>query len=80
MHVHVCAAGGDWEREHLLLRDYLRAHPHAVHAYGAAKHELAVRWREDTVAYGEAKSDVILPALHAAEEWAANTGWSAARG
>ncbi len=76
VHVHVCAQGGNWEREHLLLRDYLRTHPHAVLAYATAKQELAVRWREDSVAYGEAKSDVILTALRAAEEWAATTGWT----
>ena len=27
VHVHVCEAGSTWEREHLLFRDYLRAHP-----------------------------------------------------
>jgi putative glutamine amidotransferase len=26
-HVHVCRAGGDWERRHLAFRDWLRAHP-----------------------------------------------------
>ncbi|HLY47812.1 MAG TPA: GrpB family protein [Solirubrobacteraceae bacterium] len=76
VHVHVCAQGETWEREHLLLRDYLRTHPHAVLAYGAAKQELAVRWREDSVAYSEAKSDVILDTLRAAEDWAASTGWA----
>ncbi len=76
VHVHVCAQGGNWEREHLLLRDYLRTQPHALLSYGAAKQALAPRWREDSVAYGEAKSDVILETLKAAEEWAVSTGWS----
>ncbi|MGH3411968.1 MAG: GrpB family protein [Marmoricola sp.] len=29
VHVHVCAAGGAWEAEHLLFRDHLRSHPEA---------------------------------------------------
>jgi GrpB-like predicted nucleotidyltransferase (UPF0157 family) len=80
VHVHVCAEGGSWEREHLLLRDYLRTHPHAVSTYGATKQDLAPRWREDSVAYGEAKSDVIIQTLQTAEEWATSTGWTVGRG
>lgn len=78
VHVHVCAAGGEWEREHLLLRDYLRAHRVAAHTYGATKQELAAEWREDPAAYTEAKTAVILDALSAAAEWASQTGWGVA--
>ena len=31
VHVRVCAAGSQWERDHLLFRDYLRAGPAACH-------------------------------------------------
>jgi GrpB-like predicted nucleotidyltransferase (UPF0157 family) len=47
VHVHVCDAGGRWEREHLLFRDYLRSHPAARRAYAAAKYEAAARWPDD---------------------------------
>ena len=75
VHVHVCAAGSSWEREHLLFRDYLRAHPGARDAYAAAKREAARVWHDDRVAYTDAKTDVILDILAAAETWAAETGW-----
>jgi GrpB-like predicted nucleotidyltransferase (UPF0157 family) len=76
VHVHVCESGGAWEREHLLFRDHLRAHPQARALYAKAKQEAVARWGNDRIAYGEAKSDVILDQLAAAERWAARTGWS----
>ena len=33
VHLHIRAAGSDWERDHLLFRDYLRAHPQTRDAY-----------------------------------------------
>ncbi len=71
VHVHVCAAGSAWEREHLLFRDYLRAQPQARGAYATAKHNAAVTWWDDGIAYTDAKSDVILSILVRAERWAA---------
>lgn len=75
VHVHVCRAGGAWEREHLLFRDHLRTHPPARRQYAAAKREAVETWGNDRVAYGEAKSDVILDQLADAERWAKETGW-----
>jgi len=75
-HVHVVPVGSVWEREHLLFRDYLRAHADAREAYARAKAEAARMWRDDRAAYTEAKSDVILDILDRAEQWAAATGWS----
>jgi GrpB-like predicted nucleotidyltransferase (UPF0157 family) len=75
--VHVCDAGGAWERAHLLFRDYLRADPATRDAYGDLKRSLAVRYRDDRVAYNEAKTSFVLDALERAEEWAERTGWSA---
>ncbi len=76
VHVHVCESGGQWEREHLLFRDYLRAHPEAAARYAAVKEELLVVWSDDRWGYTEAKSDCILGILDAAEEWAQATAWA----
>jgi GrpB-like predicted nucleotidyltransferase (UPF0157 family) len=40
VHVHVCAMRSDWERNHLLFRDYLRASPAARDDYQAPKSRL----------------------------------------
>jgi GrpB-like predicted nucleotidyltransferase (UPF0157 family) len=77
--VHVCNVESDWERDHLLFRDYLRAHEAAREAYTAAKREALERWSDDRLAYTEAKTDVILTVLEAAEMWAAEIGWSVRR-
>ena len=70
VHVHVCAAGSPWEYEHLMLRDYLRAHPGAQDAYARAKRAAARTWHDDRWAYTEAKTEIILDLLRAAERWA----------
>jgi len=71
VHVHVCAAGSAWEREHLLFRDYLRAHPQARDDYAALKRAAARTWRDDRIGYTEAKTALILDVLDAAEGWQA---------
>jgi GrpB-like predicted nucleotidyltransferase (UPF0157 family) len=76
VHVHVCAAGGQWEHDHLLFRDYLRAHPAACLRYADAKRASARRWSDDGWAYTEAKTGVILDILEQAEDWAVTTGWA----
>lgn len=75
VHVHVCQQGGEWERVHLLFRDYLRSSAEAREAYAAAKLEAAKAWADQSAAYTEAKSDVVLGILDRAEAWAATTGW-----
>ena len=75
VHVHVCEAGSAWEREHLLFRDYLRAHPAARDKYAKAKEAAARAWQDDRWAYAEAKTGIILDILDAAEQWAQRTGW-----
>lgn len=74
--IHVCATGSDWERRHLLFRDYLRSHHEARDAYGALKLELAARYRNDRIAYNEAKTGFILDTLELADRWADETGWA----
>jgi GrpB-like predicted nucleotidyltransferase (UPF0157 family) len=73
--VHVCQAGSDWERVHLLFRDFLRAHPDEAAAYAALKLEMAERHPHDRIAYNDAKGPWIESALQRAEAWATNTGW-----
>jgi GrpB-like predicted nucleotidyltransferase (UPF0157 family) len=76
VHVHVCAAGGQWEHDHLLFRDYLRAHPAACVRYAEAKRASARRWSDDGWAYTEAKTAIILDVLEQAGEWAIATNWA----
>jgi GrpB-like predicted nucleotidyltransferase (UPF0157 family) len=68
--VHICGMGSEWERRHLLFRDYLRADAAAREAYTAAKLSAAERWRDDRVAYTEAKDGPIRELMSAAEAWA----------
>jgi GrpB-like predicted nucleotidyltransferase (UPF0157 family) len=77
VHVHVCQAGSDWEREHLLFRDYLRSHADARDAYARIKWEAAEVWSDDRIAYTEAKTEVILDLFDAAETWARANSWAA---
>ena len=76
LHLHLCQAGSAWERDHLLFRDYLRAHPAAADRYAAGKRAAAITWRDDRWAYTEAKTDVILDILKDAEAWSRATGWT----
>ena len=69
VHVHVCAAGSDWERDHLLFRDYLRVADDARSRYAAAKREAARVWSDDGWAYTDAKSEVIQELKDEAEAW-----------
>jgi GrpB-like predicted nucleotidyltransferase (UPF0157 family) len=76
VHVHVCAAGGQWERGHLLFRDYLRTHPAACRRYAETKRASVRHWSDDGWAYTEAKTGIISDILDQAEEWAVATGWA----
>ncbi|HEX2141807.1 MAG TPA: GrpB family protein [Candidatus Limnocylindria bacterium] len=73
--VHVCQAGSGWERTHLLYRDFLRANPETRDAYAALKRDLAARYRDDRIAYTEAKTSFILDTMSRAAAWAAQSGW-----
>jgi GrpB-like predicted nucleotidyltransferase (UPF0157 family) len=73
--IHVYAAGSAWERRHLLFRDYLRSNPAARDSYLAAKLDAAQRWRDDRIAYADAKTEVIRSLMRQAAIWARETGW-----
>jgi GrpB-like predicted nucleotidyltransferase (UPF0157 family) len=75
VHVHVCAAGSQWEHDHLLFRDYLRADPAACDRYAEAKRANVRRWKDDGWAYTEAKTGVVLDIMEQAGDWAVATGW-----
>jgi len=51
VHVHVCGSGSDWERRHLLFRDWLRCDADDRARYASAKRALAARNRADMNAY-----------------------------
>jgi GrpB-like predicted nucleotidyltransferase (UPF0157 family) len=73
--IHVCQSGSQWERVHLLFRDLLRANAPTRETYAALKRDLARRYRDDRLAYNEAKTNFILDAMERAERWAAESGW-----
>jgi GrpB-like predicted nucleotidyltransferase (UPF0157 family) len=57
--VHAFAGGSREITRHLDFRDYLRAHPPAVEAYGALKRRLAQECAGDMRCYSEGKTDFI---------------------
>lgn len=63
VHVHVCQVGSKWEDDHLTFRDYLRTHPEAAAAYVTAKLAAVHQWADDSYAYTDAKTAVILDIL-----------------
>lgn len=73
MHVHICATGSDWERRHLLFRDWLRRDAADRERYAEAKRQLADRDWPDMNAYAAAKSTVIEQITARAERWATAT-------
>jgi GrpB-like predicted nucleotidyltransferase (UPF0157 family) len=75
VHVHVCSQGSDWERRHMLFRDWLRRDDADRERYAAAKREMATREWETMNHYANAKSDVIAKIMERAERWARQTGW-----
>jgi putative glutamine amidotransferase len=58
-HVHVCNTGSEWERRHIVFRDWLRANPEDAAAYERLKRELAERHPRDTYSYAAAKTEFI---------------------
>jgi GrpB-like predicted nucleotidyltransferase (UPF0157 family) len=73
--IHVCAAGSEWERAHLLFPAYLRAHPEHANAYADLKRQLASRFPNDRIGYADAKGPFIDEILRNAENWASATDW-----
>jgi GrpB-like predicted nucleotidyltransferase (UPF0157 family)/GNAT superfamily N-acetyltransferase len=75
VHVHVCNVGSDWERDHLLFRDYLRLHRAGAARYAAAKADAVRLWATDGWAYTDAKTEAILDILDRAQAWGLANDW-----
>jgi len=58
-HLHMVEPDTDFYRLQLAFRDYLRAHPEDRNEYAALKLWLAEKYRNDRVAYTDAKTDFI---------------------
>jgi GrpB-like predicted nucleotidyltransferase (UPF0157 family) len=65
--LYVCPQGSIGLRNHLAVRDYLRAHPEAVEAYAALKRGLAQQFPQDIARYVDGKTDLIASILRAAD-------------
>jgi GrpB-like predicted nucleotidyltransferase (UPF0157 family) len=76
VHIHICDAGSEWERRHLLLRDWLRESANDREAYARLKTELQTQDWETLNHYAEAKTALISEMTVRAEAWAGSTGWS----
>jgi GrpB-like predicted nucleotidyltransferase (UPF0157 family) len=76
VHVHICPAGGRWERDHLLFGAWLRADATDRTAYEALKRELATKDWYDMNQYAEAKGELIDAILGRARQWALRIDWS----
>lgn len=61
--VHVCEAGGDWERDHLAFRNHLRADAAARRRYESVKRRAAAEYPDDRIGYTDSKTAVILDIL-----------------
>ncbi len=61
--LYACIDGIPAVRNHLILRDYLRAHPDAAAEYGALKKKLAEIYPHDIDAYVEGKTEFITSIL-----------------
>ena len=62
-HLYACLKDSTALRNHLLLRDYLRAHPQQARRYAALKRELAARHPHDMGAYVAGKTGFITAIL-----------------
>jgi len=72
--LHARVAGSPNERVALLFRDWMRAHPDAIAAYGRFKEQLADAVG-DLGTYTDIKDSVVDLVIAAAEPWAAARGW-----
>lgn len=67
-HVHLVSWSSDFWRDHLLFRDYLRAHPVMASEYETIKRELAAAYLQDKESYTDAKGPFIRSIVRLARE------------
>jgi GrpB-like predicted nucleotidyltransferase (UPF0157 family) len=58
-HLHLVRYGSQFHQKHILFRDWLRTHPDDARKYYELKLDLAKKYRHDTIAYADAKTDFI---------------------
>jgi GrpB-like predicted nucleotidyltransferase (UPF0157 family) len=58
-HVHVMEQSNPRWQDHLLFRDYLRAHPETADAYGSLKKSLAIAFGDDIEGFRNAKHEFV---------------------
>lgn len=75
VHVHICDSGSEWERRHLLFRDWLRRDAADRDTYAELKRQLAQRDWADMNAYADAKGPLIAEIMVRANAWAGANGW-----
>jgi GrpB-like predicted nucleotidyltransferase (UPF0157 family) len=71
-HLYVCLPEDAEFHRHVLLRDYLRAHPADAKAYGELKKVLAAKYSGDREAYIEGKRTFVEELLARAHAWDRN--------
>jgi GrpB-like predicted nucleotidyltransferase (UPF0157 family) len=76
-HLHVCEAGGDQERRHVAVRDFLRAHPEEAAAYAELKRAVAARHPQDRFAYMSGKDGFVRELEARALRWRERTSTAA---
>jgi GrpB-like predicted nucleotidyltransferase (UPF0157 family) len=62
-HLYVCSCDSIALRNHLAVRDYLRAHPSAAAEYAALKKQLATKFPHDSAGYVWGKTDFLISIL-----------------
>ena len=67
-HVHLVSSSSEVWQDHLLFRDYLRAHPETAREYETLRRELAARYLTDKEKYTDAKGPFIRSIVRRARE------------
>ena len=75
VNLHVRVTGSPNERFALLFRDWMRAHPEAVPAFGAIKRSLAAAL-PDASTYTDVKDPIVDLVIAVADAWARETRWT----
>ncbi|WP_348624913.1 GrpB family protein [Paenibacillus peoriae] len=66
-HLHIYKYKDEHWENHLLFRDYLKAHPDSLRAYDTLKKDLAYQFKYDRAAYTEAKGPFIRQVVERAK-------------
>ena len=67
-HVHMVSWTSEFWRDHVLFRDYLRAHPEIAREYETIKRELAAMYLQDKEKYTDAKGPFVRSIVRRARE------------